>query len=92
MEAKPVVGRPVDQTDGPDWTSFLEGFSPAELSELLKINIVSKVQYSKLLVHIYRKSAVVGGKKFQLNTPLSVTIICKKLCLLYIMVRGTGYL
>ena len=46
-----MVGRPVDQTDGPDWTSFLEGFSPAELSELLKINIVSKVQYSKLLVH-----------------------------------------
>jgi hypothetical protein len=27
----------------PDWTSFLEGFTPAELGELLKINMANKV-------------------------------------------------
>jgi hypothetical protein len=30
----------------PDWTSFLEGFTPAELGELLKINMANKVVYN----------------------------------------------
>jgi hypothetical protein len=33
----------------PDWTSFLEGFTPAELGELLKINMATKVFYSQHL-------------------------------------------
>ncbi len=33
----------------PDWTSFLEGFTPAELGELLKINMANKVVYSQHL-------------------------------------------
>jgi hypothetical protein len=43
----------------PDWTSFLEGFTPAELGELLKINMANKVVYSQHLSEKISKDVII---------------------------------